>query len=401
MENKNDAGTAGSKLLLAILIAITAIGPASTQFLLPAMPAIQADFGTTTATVQIALSGAFFALAFSEWAYGPWSDRSGRRPVVVFGLALYLIGNAVCIVAPNVEILIAGRVVQACGGAVGLVLSRAIAVDVYGADKAASVVALTTAAMALAPLLAPTAGGLLTDHLGWRSTFVFQVAIGAVVLLAVVLRMSETNRSPSKNMDFLAMFRWFGKMMGDRAFAAYSLNAAFTMGVFFSFISGAPHVTQKLMGRDATEFGLWFMIVAAGYVVGNLTSAKIADRVGARRMVLIGSALGLTAIATMAAGLKFGGWAPLAMFLPGGFTALAAGLALPSAQVKAIGRFPEVAGTASALIGFLVLMGGAVMSQVVGMIQNATPYPMVAAMGGLSFLALAVLVLRPAEDGAA
>ncbi|HAD86905.1 MAG TPA: hypothetical protein DCG48_06040, partial [Rhodospirillaceae bacterium] len=215
------------------------------------------------------------------------------------------------------------------------------------------------------------------------------------------LRMSETNTSPSKNMDFFAMFRWFGKMMGDRAFASYSLNAAFTMGVFFSFISGAPHVTQKLMGRDATEFGLWFMIVAAGYVVGNLTSAKIADRVGARRMVLIGSSLGLTAIATMAGGLKFGGWEPLAMFLPGGFTALAAGLALPSAQVKAIGRFPEVAGTASALIGFLVLMGGAVMSQIVGMIQNATPYPMVAAMGGLSFLALAVLVLRPADDGAA
>ena len=172
------SGQKGTFTVLAVLVAISTLGATSTQMFLPALPAMQSTFGASSTTAQLTLSAAMFAMAFSQIIYGPWSDRVGRKPVLFFGLTLYVIGTVVCLSAGNVQIMIFGRILQACGGGVGAVLAGAIAVDKYGSANAAPVISLVAAVMAIGPMLAPSIGGILTDTIGWRSVFAVMLGLG-------------------------------------------------------------------------------------------------------------------------------------------------------------------------------------------------------------------------------
>lgn len=175
---------------------------------------------------------------------------------------------------------------------------------------------------------------------------------------------------------------------------AYGLNAAFSMGAFFAFISAAPFVTVNIFERPSTEFGLWFVSIAIGYVVGNLLSAKMVKQKGGDWLIGVGSLLLLAATFAMPLMLQVGGWTPWAIFLPAAVMSFAAGLSIPNAQAAAIGHLPMAAGTASSLIGFLMLMSGAIASQIVGIMQDGTPWPMVITMALMGFLSLAAFIAR-------
>ena len=164
---------ASPRLLIIILASITALGPMSMQIFLPALPAIQDAFAVSTGRAQMVLSVSLAAIAFSALGYGPASDRFGRRPVIVVGLAIFFAGSVICAVAPSIEILVLGRVVQAVGAAAGMVLSRAIIRDLYDRETAAKILAYMVTALVLAPMVAPLIGGVLNDVSGWRSIFIF------------------------------------------------------------------------------------------------------------------------------------------------------------------------------------------------------------------------------------
>ena len=168
-----------------VLVAATALGPFAMQVFLPALPAIQADFGVRAATAQLAFSLSALSIAVATLFYGPLSDRFGRRPALIGGLLVYLAGSLLCAVAPSITLLIVGRVVQAAGGCAGIVLSRAIVRDLYSRDQSASMLAYITMAMVAAPMMAPVLGGLLADLAGWRSVFVAGIGIGVLILVAV------------------------------------------------------------------------------------------------------------------------------------------------------------------------------------------------------------------------
>ena len=157
------------RLFLVTLVAATALGPLAMQIFLPSLPLIQSDLGVSAVTAQLVLSLSMVAISFSLLIYGPLSDRFGRRPLLILGLALFLIGSLVGAFAPNITILVAGRTIQAVGGAAGLVLTRTIIRDIYGRERAASMIAYVTTAMVIAPMLAPAIGGIISDHLGWRA----------------------------------------------------------------------------------------------------------------------------------------------------------------------------------------------------------------------------------------
>lgn len=348
----------GSKLLLAVLIAISAIGPASTQMFLPALPVIQTGFAIAPGTAQLSLSLAILSMAVFTLTYGPWSDHSGRQPVVIWSAVIFVVGSVISGLAPNIWVLIVGRIAQAAGGAGGLVLARAIVRDIYGAEKAASAISLVTMAMVVAPLMAPAIGGVITDYYGWRWTFAFIGGCGLLVLYLVLKYLDESHHQVNKPSDLGDMLRSFVDLLRSPLFCVYAFQGAFSMGIFFAFISSAPYVMVNLVGIPATEYGLWFIIIAVGYMVGNLISARISERVGINRMVTIGALMSLLAAVAMALFVFNGVWAPWAIFCTGAFSSLANGLSLPSAPAGAINVNPMAAGAASGLTGFMQMAFG-------------------------------------------
>jgi DHA1 family bicyclomycin/chloramphenicol resistance-like MFS transporter len=281
-------GTSLSFLLL--LAGLTALAPFSLQIFLPALPMIQADFAVSPAVAQLALSLSLLANACATLTYGPLSDRFGRRPVLLAGLGAFVAGSALCALAPTIGTLIAARVLQAVGAAAGMVLARAIVRDTHDRERSASVIAYLTTAMVVAPMLAPTIGALLIDLVSWRATFVLVTLVGVAVTWRTGTRLMET-RAGSRGGGWSGIWRGAGSLLRNPAFAAYALQSTFAIAVFFSFIAGAPYFMIDMLGRSATEYGLYFILVSGGFMAGNLLAARITLRVGIDRMILAGTAL--------------------------------------------------------------------------------------------------------------
>jgi DHA1 family bicyclomycin/chloramphenicol resistance-like MFS transporter len=378
-----------SKALIALLIAITALAPVSLQIFIPALPAIQADFRGDAGVTQLTLSLSILANAIATLAYGPLSDRFGRRPVVLTGFAIFIVGSALSAAAPTISLLIVARIVQSAGAASGMVLARAIVRDLYDRDQAASVIAYLTMAMVVAPMIAPTIGAFLIDSFDWRMIFVTLTAVGVILTWQVWRRLIETRIDQTSGSMWSGLRRGGAQLLRQPAFLAYTLQSAFAISTFFAFISGAPYFMIDILGRTATEYGLLFVVVSCGFMLGNFTTARLGRRFGVDRFIWTGSVVALVGAATALLAMLAGQWAPLSLFGPMIAIAFANGLSIANAQAGAVSVRPDLAGTASGLAGFAQMFTAAVVSQAVGMLQNGTPYPMVGFMAACAFLSLA------------
>jgi DHA1 family bicyclomycin/chloramphenicol resistance-like MFS transporter len=373
--------------LMALLAAITALAPFSLQIFLPALPAIQASFAVAPGVVQLALSLSILANAVANLAYGPVSDRFGRRPVLLVGLAAFVAGSLACALAPSIELLIIARIVQSIGGAAGMVLARAIVRDLYDRERSASVIAYLTMAMVVAPMLAPTIGALLLDIASWRAIFYLVTGVGVALTWPIISTLAETRPPEARRRG--GPFAGAGALLRSGLFWSYTLQSTFGISVFFAFIAGAPYFMMNVLGRSATEYGLWFILVSAAFMAGNLTAGRFSGRIGLDRMVLAGALLALAGAGLSGALLLASAWGPLALFGPMMAVGLGNGFAVPNAQAGALSVHPLLAGTASGIAGFSQMFVAALVSQAVGMLQNGTPYPMAGFMlasAVLSFL---------------
>jgi DHA1 family bicyclomycin/chloramphenicol resistance-like MFS transporter len=377
--------------LMALLAGITALAPFSLQIFLPALPAIQASFAVTPGIVQLALSLSILANAVANLAYGPLSDHFGRRPVLLVGLAAFIAGSLACALAPSIELLIVARIVQSVGGAAGMVLARAIVRDLYDRERSASIIAYLTMAMVVAPMLAPTIGAVLLDVASWRAIFFVVTGVGVVLIWPIVVTLAETR--PPQVRRIGGPLSGAGALLRSGTFLAYALQSTFGIAIFFSFIAGAPYFMMDVLGRSATEYGLWFILVSAAFMAGNLVAGRFSARIGLDRMVLTGSLLGVAGAGLAFTLLLAGYWMPLALFGPIMAVGLGNGFAVPNAQAGAVSVQPLLAGTASGLAGFSQMFVAALVSQAVGMLQNGTPYPMAAFMAGCAVLSLLGFVL--------
>jgi DHA1 family bicyclomycin/chloramphenicol resistance-like MFS transporter len=377
--------------LMALLAAITALAPFSLQIFLPALPAIQASFAVNPGVVQLALSLSILANAVANLAYGPLSDRFGRRPVLLVGLAAFIAGSLGCALASSIELLIGARVVQSIGGAAGMVLARAIVRDLYDRERSASIIAYLTMAMVVAPMLAPTIGAVLLDVASWRAIFVLATGIGVALSWPIIAMLAETRSPEARRIG--STFAGAGTLLRSCQFWSYVLQSTFGISVFFAFISGAPYFMMNVLGRPATEYGLWFILVSAAFMAGNLVAGRFSARIGLDRMVLAGALLALTGAGLALALLLGGAWTPLALFDPMMAAGLGNGFSVPNAQAGAVSVDPLLAGTASGIAGFSQMFVAALVSQAVGMLQNGTPYPMVGFMAGCAVLSLAGFLL--------
>ncbi len=376
-----------SRALLAALVAATALGPFAMQVFLPALPAIQVAFAASPAAAQLAFSLSTLAIAFATLVFGPLSDRFGRRPTLLGGLLVYLAGTMACLLAPSLELLIVGRIVQAAGGCAGMVLSRAIVRDLYPREQAAQALAWITMAMVVAPMAAPAAGGLLVDLAGWRAIFAVGLVVGLGVLVACATRLAETRRLQPHHPG-VPTRRAFGILWRERAFRGWALQAAFSMAVFFGFLAGAPFLMVETYGRSAVEYGVLFVLVSGAFMAGNFAAARLSARFGGERMIVLGSA-GSLAGAVLALALAAAGvWTPPALFLPTALGAFFQGLAVPNAQAAIVSVVPELAGTAAGLGGFLQMATAALVAQLVGSFAVRSPSALTAAMTACAGVAL-------------
>lgn len=382
-----NAPPANPRMLIAVLAVIAALGPLSMQIILPVLPVMQVAFDVPAATVQYALSLALFTIAFSTLVYGPASDRYGRRPVLVIGLVIFIIGSAISTFAPTIEIVILGRIVQAVGGAAGMVLSRAIIRDLYDRDTAARLMAYMITALVVAPMISPLIGGLLNDAFNWRAVFVFAGVVGALVLALALPKVPETLQPGSGVQTFRGMLGGFAILLRVPAFLGYAGQVGFGMGMFMAFLGAAPFVMINVLERPPTEFGLFFVLISAGFMVGTFLTGRFGDRIGLDRMMRLGSALAVVFGCVMLAFVLAGLWSPWTIFLPGAGMALANGLAMPNAQAGAISINPRFAGTASGLLAFIQMLIGAGFAQLAGVVQDDTPLPMAVVMLAASVLA--------------
>jgi DHA1 family bicyclomycin/chloramphenicol resistance-like MFS transporter len=389
------ATPASSRLLIIILASITALGPMSMQIFLPALPAIQDAFTVTPARAQLVLSSSLVAIAISALAYGPASDRFGRRPVLVVGLTIFLVGSVICALSSSIWILILGRVVQAIGGAAGMVLSRAIIRDLYDRETAARMLAYMVTALVLAPMVAPLIGGILNDMKGWRAIFWFTGIAGMAALALAYPRVPETLTQPVRDQSLGGMLLSFISLLRIPAFLGYAGQLSFGLGMFMAFIGGAPFVVVRVLERSTTELGVLLLIISAGFMAGTFITARMAGRVGVDRMILFGSGLAVAFGLLMVVLVLAGEWTVWAIFLPGTGMAFANGLIMPNAQAAAVSVNPRIAGSASGLMSFMQMSTGAVFAQAVGIVQNGTPIPMVIVMTIAAVLGFVSILLLP------
>jgi MFS transporter, DHA1 family, multidrug resistance protein len=373
---------------VAVLVIATALGPMAMQIFLPALPLIQDEFGVSAAAAQLVFSLSALAMAVATLLFGPLSDRFGRRPAMIAGLGVFLAGSALCAIAGTIWALIVGRIIQAAGGCVGMVLSRAIVRDVYDRDRSATMIAYITMAMVVAPMASPSLGGLLTDLVDWRLVFVFGGLLGLLVLAAVLSDLRETAPAVGKVTRPSEMLRSFRVLLRSPAFVGYAGHAAFSISVFFGFLAAAPYLMIKVYERPPSEYGLWFVLTSGAFMAGNFTAARLTRRFGMGRMIMLGS-IGSLAGAVVALGLALAGaWNAIALFVPMSFGAFAQGLAMPNTQAAVVSVRPEIAGAASGLGGFLQMAIAAIAAQTIGSIQNGTPYPLTI---GMTICAVAAL----------
>jgi DHA1 family bicyclomycin/chloramphenicol resistance-like MFS transporter len=388
------------RLLIALLAAITAAGPVAMNIYLPALPAVQAQFGTTVAEMNTTVSAALVAFAAGILLYGPVSDRFGRRPVILLGMAVFAAGNLLCLLAPTLEALLAGRVVQALGTSAGTVVARAMLGDLYPREKLARMLALLTMVMVLGPTTAPLVGGVITEALGWKAVFVFLLLANAAILLAAWRFLPETRQRADRAVPVARLVGAWASMLRKGAFLGFSIQAGTIFAVFLTFISLAPYVMAAL-GHSATEYGLWYLLVAIGYFVGNGYVARHAARVGLQKLITVGTTLQLVC-ALAGAGLVLAGfWHPAAVFVPMGLVGFAQGLCLPNIMASAVALAPRTAGAASSIIGFTQQLFGALAVQAMAVFPTDTPVPVYLFTVAATAAAWLSLFILPRADASA
>lgn len=392
--------------LAVLLTTLVALGPLSTDLYLPSLPTLARVFASDVASVQLTLSVFLAGFACGQIVYGPLSDRYGRRPVLLGGLLMFCVGTLGCVFAHSIDRLILARFVQALGACAGPVIGRAVVRDLWGASESARVIAYMGGAMAIGPLLGPTLGGFLTVLFGWQSNFVLLLLV-AVVQLAVVARVlgeSNVHRDPEATTParMLANFR---RLLADRSYLGYLLTFSFSYSALFAFISASSFVLAGRHGLSPEVYGMCFGIVVAGYLIGSVASGRLVRRLGSDGLLARGACLGAVAGVSMAV-LEFSGVHGVAAILaPMFFCTVATGLVMPNAIARALAPYPAMAGSASALMGFVQMTLAAGVGVAVGHALAAGAQALAVAVALCSVLALlsylALIRVRRAPGGPA
>jgi len=371
--------------------AFVALGPLTIDMYLPALPTITTELETTSAAVQLTLTGTLVGLALGQLVLGPLSDTFGRRRPLIAGTALHVLASLLVLIAPNIAVLGALRLLQGVGTAAGAVIAIAVVRDLFDGRAAATMLSRLFLVIGAAPVLAPTIGGEVLRFTSWRGVFVILAGYGLLLLAVGFFLLSETLPPERRSRTGLAgTLRGYRGLFGDRAYVGLVLVAGLTMAGLFSYVSGSSFVYQDEFGLDEQQFGLLFGAGAVWLIGATQLNPVLLRRFSPAQVLVAGTVGGAVAgvvllgLAVTSTGGLFAVAVPLWAVLFG------CGLALPNAPALALSRHGEAAGTAAALLGAVQFGVGAAVSPLVGLLGNDA-----VAMGTVivASLVLAIVVL--------
>ena len=364
-----------SRWLLALLAAVVALGPLSVDVYLPAMPAMIIALDTDIRHMHLTLSVYLTGFALFHLVCGPLADRFGRKPILIGGTALFVMATIGCSLSETVEQLLFFRFIQGVGACVGPTLARTVARDVFGPTGAARALSIIALLMGVAPAIAPTLGGVMMLWLPWPSIFVFLAVYGIamITLIHVFLAESLPRRQSLHPMSVLVNY---GTLLRSRMFLIASFASGFVYAGFLAYLASSSFVYIDMLGVPVEYFGLIFITSVVGYMAGSAWSARLATHYAPERTVLLGSVLtmGSASIIWFAARLLPDSiWA---LMLPMMVYSAGIGLMVPNAMAVSLRPFPYIAGTASALFGFIQMSLSASATALVGSYLVDSPAPM-------------------------
>ncbi|MDP9793991.1 DHA1 family bicyclomycin/chloramphenicol resistance-like MFS transporter [Catenuloplanes nepalensis] len=383
--------------IVLVLGFLTALGPLTIDMYLPALPAITTDLHTNAAAIQLTLTGTLLGLALGQLLIGPLSDAVGRRRPLLAGITVHVLASALCVIAPNLATLGTLRVLQGLGAAAAAVVAMAIVRDLFDGLAAARLFSRLMLVVGVAPILAPTVGGLVLNWTSWRGVFVALTAIGVAMTAAAALTLPETLQTHRRrNGGVLGTVRDYGRLFTDRVYVGLILVTGLAMAALFAYVSGSSYVLQDGYGMNEQQFALIFAGGAVGLIGATQFNVRLLHRWTPQQIMttslLAGLIFGLALL--VLAATRTGGLAGI--LVPLWLVLTTVGLALPNATALALSRHGEAAGTAAALLGAVQFGVGALAAPLVGILGvTATAMAIVVFGGMLAATAVCFLVVQP------
>jgi len=386
-------GAASPRGLFPLLAACSALGPISTLILLSALPAIRDEFGATTAATQAVISVFLLVFALGIPLAGPLSDRFGRRPMLLGGIGVFFLGSALAYIAPTLELVVIARAIQAAGCAATTTVSRAILGDIYRDWRLTRALANLTLVMMMGTAIAPWLGGLITEKLGWHAPFLLLLVASGVIASVAWRALPETRIAHAGVMSLAAVGRASTSVLRNRAFLGCALDAAIIYALYLGFITVAPYLLADMLGRPATDFGIYILFLSIGYFLGNFCVSQLKGHAAIERLARFG--IWLQAVsACVAFGFVLAGFTePLWWFGPMLPLAFAQGLSLPHITATAVRIAPGYSGVASGMIGFSQQAGAAIAVQAMGFVATDTPLPVLGFCAALSLVSICAMIV--------
>jgi len=378
-------------LIVALLALLLGTQPIATDLYLPTLPGLAAELKSPMGSTQATLSALLFAFGFSQLLLGPAADRFGRRPVLLGGLSVFVLASIGSVMAADIGALVAWRALQGVGMAAAVVCARAMVRDLYAPTDGARVMSKALTGLGLIALASPLLGGVLASTVGWRHALAAIGVFGAVCLAMVALAMPETMRAHNPNALRLApMFAQWWRILRHPSFIAWALLIACTYGGLFAFLAGSSFVLIDVLGSSRMACGLYIAGCSISYIVGTFWCRRWLPRHGLAGAVKRGAAFtlagGLSMVGLAAAGV-IGPWA---IVVPQFVYTFGHGIHQPCGQAAVVGPFPQHAGAASALAGFILAAAAVAVGAWLGVAMNHTVYPLVLTVGAMSVATAAV-----------
>ena len=383
------------RALPTLLLLLTVFGPISMDLYLPALPALTADLAAATSVAQLTVTACLIGLAAGQLLAGPLSDRFGRRGILLGGIVAYIATSALCAISPTMEVLIAARFVQGLAGGVGIVIAQAAGRDIYTGGALIRFYGRLTVVGGFAAIVGPLLGGLLNSFTDWRGLFVFLALIGAGILIATLLVFRETLPVAKRTRGgFGQTLRDYRTLLSDRVFVGAVLNQGFLYAALFAYLAGSTFVLQDVYGLSPLGYALAFGLNSAGFMTFGYLAGRASERWSIPGTLAVGILIaGIGALGLLASGITV---LPLWVVIVSLFL-LAAGVAIssPPATTLALVEYPQMAGTASSLLGMVRFGFGGVAAPLVGVAGALSILPLglvtstAVLLAGAAFLLLA------------
>ena len=364
--------------VILILSLLLGLQPITTDLYLPALPALTQGFAAPMAQAQLTLTALLLAFGLSQLVWGPLSDRYGRRPILLMGLGAYVLAAVASALAPSMALLIVWRTVQGAAMGAAVMCARAIVRDLYTPLQGARVMSKGLTGLGVIACLSAPLGGLLSDAFGWRAALLALAVFGALSLVVVVLHFDET--VAQKNPDALRPARLLSTWLGigrHPTFLAFSALSAASYGGLFTFLASSSFVFIQVLGLSKTQYGLVMFVNSVSYISGTFLCRRWLPALGVKRTVALAGGLSLAGGTLMGALGLVGVASVWAILVPQCLFMVGHGIHQPCSQSGAVGPFPQSAGAASALNGFIMMMAAFAMGGWLGQHMNGTVLPMV------------------------